>query len=122
MKRHLFLHAAALALLFCGTAAAQTDSASGEVMKKCQPPAKPEIPNGRTATEEQMVKANKAVKEYLAASEEYIACLHKVEASWGDQATEEQRAVIVIFHNRQVDEMHATGDLFNQAVRAYKGR
>ena len=121
MKKRVLLSAAAGALLFCGVAAAQ-ESASGEVMEKCPPPAKPAIPNGRTATEDEMIEAQKALKGYLKASDDYIACLHKVEASWGEAATEEQRAVIVIFHNRQVDEMHATGDLFNQAVRAFKGR
>jgi len=122
MNRHVLLQAAAVALLFCGAAAAEPESVSGEVMKQCQPPAKPEVPNGRTATEEEMLAASKAVKDYLSASESYISCLHKVETSWGEEETEEQRAVIVIFHNRQVEEMHATGDLFNQAVRAYKGR
>ncbi|MBI2994177.1 MAG: hypothetical protein HYY48_08385 [Gammaproteobacteria bacterium] len=122
MKR-LITHFLVLSgLLFGSLAFAQPESASGEVMEKCKIGAKPEIPNGRTATEEEMLTAQKTLKAYLAQGDEYMACLKQVEAGWGESATEEQKAVVVIFHNRTVDEMQATADLFNQAVRAFKGR
>jgi hypothetical protein len=108
--------------LCCGPAFAQSESASGEVTEKCKMGEKPAIPNGRTATEEEMLNAQRALKAYLAKGDEFMACLKQVEAGWGPDATEEQKAVIVIFHNRSVDEMQATADLFNQAVRAFKGR
>jgi hypothetical protein len=110
--------------LFSVAAVAQetTESASGEVMQKCKYPSRPDIPNGRNATEDEMVGAQKLLKEYLASGDGYLACLDQVSEGWGEKATEEQKAVIIIFHNRMVDEMQATADLFNQSVRAFKGK
>ncbi len=98
------------------------ESASGEVMQKCKYPTRPDIPNGRDATEEEMVGAQKLLKDYLAGGDGYLACLDQVSQGWGEAATEEQKQVIVIFHNRMVDEMQSTADLFNQSVRAFKGK
>jgi hypothetical protein len=122
MKRNVFVALILPLALTCPAIFAQSESISGEVMKACSPPEKPEIPNGRTASEDDMLAAQRQLKSYLADGEAYTACLKELERGWGDASTEERRAVIVIFHNRMVDEMHATGDMFNQAVRAYKGR
>ena len=122
MKSHIVRFLALSALLFCSFAFAESESASGEVMEKCKMGTKPAVPNGRTATEEEMLNAQKGLKAYLADGDAYTACLKQVEAGWGEAVTEEQKAVIVIFHNRAVDEMQSTADLFNQAVRAFKGR
>jgi hypothetical protein len=99
-----------------------TESASGEVMQKCKYPTRPDIPNGRDATEDEMVGTQRLLKAYLAGGDGYLACLDQVSQGWGENATEEQKAVIIIFHNRMVDEMQSTADLFNQAVRAFKGK
>ncbi|MBI1731389.1 MAG: hypothetical protein HYR49_01305 [Gammaproteobacteria bacterium] len=98
------------------------NSASGEVMQKCKYPVRPEIPNGRTATEDEMIGTQRSLKDYLSQGDGYLACLDRISQGWGETTTEEQKAVIVIFHNRMVDEMQATADLFNQAVRAFKGK
>jgi hypothetical protein len=121
MKKVL-ISLAAGCLLLSGAALAADDSASGEAMAKCPRPAKPEIPNGRNATEEQMLAAQKAVKAYQAENSKYTSCLASLEQSWGDDATEEQKAVIVIFHNRAIDEETGVADLFNQSIRAFKGK
>jgi hypothetical protein len=120
MKKVLFSVVAGL--LLSGAALAADNSASGEAMAKCPPPAKPEIPNGRNATEEQMLAAQKAVKAYQAANSKYTSCLSSLEQSWGDDASEERKAVIVIFHNRAIDEETSIADMFNQSVRAFKGK
>ncbi len=98
------------------------DSASGELAGKCEYPTQPPIPNGRKATEAELVAAQKGMKAYLAEGDAYIACLTEVENSWGDDATDEQKAIIVLFNNKVVDDMQAVADLFNAAVRAYKGK
>ena len=98
------------------------DSASGEVSGKCKYPKQPPIPNGRKATEAELVEAQGAMKAYLAEGDAYIACISEVEKSWGDDATDEQKAIIVLFNNKVVDDMQAVADLFNAAVRAYKGK
>ncbi len=98
------------------------DSASGEVSGKCKYPKQPEIPNGRTASEAELVAAQKKMKAYIAEGDEYIACIGKVEESWGAEASEDQKSIIVLFNNKVVDDMQAVADLFNAAVRAYKGK
>ena len=103
------------------TAAAE-ESVSGAISGKCKYPRQPSIPNGRTATEEELVAAQKKMKAYIAEGDAYIACIQKVEQSWGDSATDEQRAIVVLFNNKVVDDMQAVADLFNSAVRAYKGK
>lgn len=101
---------------------AEAESASTEVIETCPLPAKPSIPNGRTSTEEEMLEAQKNMKDYIAKGETVLACLDALKESWGDTASEEQLQIHLLFYNKMVDEMHAIGDLFNSAVRAYKGR
>lgn len=122
MKRQNLVALVLPALMFGAASVAEEGSVSGEVSAKCTLPGKPAIPNGRTATEEEMLSAQKALKSYLADGDAYIGCLDAVEQSWGQEPTDEQRSVVMIFHNRMVDEMQATADLFNQAVRAFKGK
>lgn len=99
-----------------------TGTASGEAAQKCKVPDRPEIPNGRSATEEDMLGAQTKLKAYLASGEAYLGCLDTMKTGWGEAATPEQLEIHVLLYNRMVDEMQATGDLFNQAVRAFKGK
>jgi len=85
------------------------------------PPAAPQIPDGKTATSEQMVDAQKAVKDYVSKMEAYIACLDTEAAGTGDQpVTEAQQHIHVEKHNAAVDEMQNVADKYNAEVRAYK--
>lgn len=95
---------------------------SGEAAQKCKVPERPEVPNGRSATEDEMLAAQGKLKAYLAAGDAYLACLDTLKAGWGEAATPEQMEIHVLLYNRMVDEMQATGDLFNQSVRAFKGK
>ena len=119
MKFTSFLLAFALSLSFPLLA---EDSATDEVAAKCQYPKQPEIPNGGSATEAELVAAQGSMKAYMAEGNDYIACITAEEESWGDAATEEQKAMVVLFNNKVVDDMQAVADLFNSAVRAYKGK
>ena len=121
MKLTTLLLAVALSLSLPLTAFAE-ESASGEVSGKCKYPRQPEIPNGRTATETELVAAQKEMQAYLAEGDEYISCIGNVEKSWGSEASDDQKAIIVLFNNKVVDDMQAVADLFNAAVRAYKGK
>lgn len=98
------------------------DSASTEVIETCPMPEKPSIPNGLKSTEEEMLVAQRGIKDYITKGEAVLACLDGLRQSWGDTATEEQLQINNLFHNKMVDEMQAIGELFNSAVRAYKGR
>ena len=103
-------------------ALAQAESASTEVIETCPLPEKPSIPNGLKASEEDMLEAQRGIKDYIAQGEAVLACLDGLRQSWGETATEEQIQINDLFHNKMVDEMQAVGELFNSAVRAYKGR
>ena len=103
-------------------ALAQAEAASTEVIETCPLPEKPSIPNGLKASEEEMLEAQQGIKDYIASGEAVLTCLDGLRQSWGETASEEQLQINDLFHNKMVDEMQAVGELFNSAVRAYKGR
>ena len=69
-----------------------------------------------------MLEAQKAVKAYVAAMDEYLACLEAEVVALGDQATDERRLMRDKRHNAALDAMDKTTSQFNQAVREYKAR
>lgn len=71
----------------------------------CSPPAPPGIPDPSTAVLAEMVKAQKDVKKFIADAEVYLECEKDTGA-----------------YNAMVDTMKATGDNFNQAIRAFKAK
>lgn len=110
----------------CLAESGSADSASGELIEKCKYPARLTIPNGRKSTESEMIAAQKKMKAFLAEGDQYIECLQNLEEKWGKEKSDEDfkqhKAVIVIFHNKIVDDMNAVAELFNSAVRAFKGK
>ena len=104
------------------TVLAQAEAASTEVIETCPLPEKPSIPNGLKAGEEDMLEAQQGIKDYIAQGDAVLACLDGLRQSWGETPTEEQLQINELFYNKMVDEMQAVGELFNSAVRAYKGR
>ena len=122
MKRHIGFFLAISALLVSCFTFAEKPSVSGEVMAKCKIPPKPTVPNGRTSNKDEMVAAKKEIATYQTQLGDYRNCLKGMESGWGEGITDEQKAVVVIFYNRSVDEENSVADLFNQALRAYKGR
>ena len=123
MKFRILFSLLLSSLLCTQTGLADADSISGQLLEKCGAlPEQPPVPNGRQASEEEMVAAQKAMKAFLAEGNEYIECMSALEGKWGEEATDEQRSVIVMFNNKIVDEQQAIADLFNAAVRAFKGK
>ncbi|MDE0158180.1 MAG: hypothetical protein OXS28_21605 [Gammaproteobacteria bacterium] len=101
---------------------AQGEAASTEVIETCPMPEKPSIPNGLKSSEEEMLEAQRGIKDYMTKGQAVLTCLDELAQSWGETATEEQLQINNLFHNKMVDEMQSIGELFNSAVRAYKGR
>ncbi len=66
-----------------------------------------QLPDGATASREDMLAANKAVHDYNTAVDEYVECLRK---SGGNAARE----------NRAIDKLDAVAASYNAAVRAFK--
>jgi hypothetical protein len=110
---------------------------AGPVYADCSYPTPPDrLPDGNTATLEQMVTAQKAVKEYDKAINAYIACIQlehndamaKI-AKPGEKPTPEEKKnmddmerVEVQKHNAAIDQLQSVADRFNEQVKVYKAK
>jgi hypothetical protein len=104
---------------------------TGVASAECVYPKAPtNIPDGLTATEQQMVDGMKMIKEYNNNVTAYLSCLDmemqaRIDAA-GPTAPPEQIAQIKDIgtkrHNAAVDELEANANAFNDQVKAYKGR
>lgn len=89
-----------------------------------------DMPNGTTATEQEMVTGMKAVKTYNSEVSAYLSCLDmKMEtdiAAAGADAQADQVAQIKAInakrHNAAVEELEAHAARFNEQVKSYKSR
>jgi len=105
--------------------------AAAPVHADCSYPTPPEkIPDGNTATLEDMVTAQKAVKDYDKAITAYLSCI-KLEhddavTKGGDKLTKEQLADLERVenqkHNAAVDQLQGIADRFNDQVKVYKAK
>jgi hypothetical protein len=98
---------------------------------ECNYPKSPaNLPDGNTATQDQMVEGMKAVKEYNGAVTAYLACLEqemnaRVEAAGPDAPAEQIEQIKAIHnkrHNAAVDELEQTAARFNEQVKTFKAR
>lgn len=78
---------------------------STRLQANCDAPEAPELPDPQTAVLAEMVKAQKDMKKYIAAGEEYLGCAKS------DR-----------LHDIMVDEMKTKGDDFNARIREFKAR
>ncbi|HEX4050935.1 MAG TPA: hypothetical protein VHY19_08675 [Steroidobacteraceae bacterium] len=88
------------------------------------PEAAVQIPNGTTATRDQMVAAQRAVKAYDTAVKTYGDCLqHELDAklaSGGDKALLE--AQYDLRNRAEVDKLQKLASKFNDELRAFKAK
>ena len=98
-----------MGVVVCGSAAAA-----------CENPTMVAIPDGQTATMGQLLDAQGQVKTYMAAMEEYLACLSQELEAAGDDAPAEFKSLMVTRHNTAVSEMETVAADFNTQVQAYK--
>jgi len=111
------------ALLTCLAAA----TASAE----CSYPRAPSgLPDGATATQDQMVGGMKAIKDYNNQVTAYLSCLEsemntRIEAA-GPEAPADQveqiKAIHTKRHNAAVEELESTAARFNEQVKVFKAR
>lgn len=94
------------------------------------PKAPSAMPDGATATEQEMVEGMKAVKTYNEEVTGYLNCLDmemnaRIEAA-GAEAPADQiaqiRAIQAKRHNAAVEELEAHAARFNEQVKAFKAR
>ena len=114
-------------LALAGTAALAAATAHAD----CTYPTAPAtLPDGRTATLEEMLAGQKAVKEYQKAIDDYVACIDKdLEdsiAKAGDSLKPQQKTDMQKMeaqkHNAAVDQAQAVADRFNEQVKVYKAQ
>lgn len=79
----------------------------------CEQGDPPALPDGATASEAQMADAVKAVKAYIAATEEYQACL-TAEGKRGKMDVES--------YNKSTERMEKLAANFNKQLKAFKSR
>jgi hypothetical protein len=104
---------------------------AGPVYADCSyPPPPAKIPDGNTATMQEMLDAKKAVTQYNKDINAYVACI-KLEhetavTNAGDKLTPEQKADMermeVQKNNAAVDQLQSIADRFNEQVRIYKAK
>ena len=106
-------------------------AAAAPVYADCPYPAAPtKIPDGATATLQEMVDGQKAVGEYQKAINTYTACIDKELddsiAAAGDKLKPDDKKKMQQMeaqkHNAAVDQLQAVADRFNEQVKVYKAK
>ena len=101
-----------------------------QVALACDYPARlKDIPDGNSATRDEMIAGKKAVQSYIANMESYLACIEAEEAqsviALGnvDEDTKKQRnATFNKKYNAAVEEMNLVAEEFNIQLRAFNAR
>jgi hypothetical protein len=91
------------------------------VAQACEYPPDLKIPDGKSATQEEITAASAAVKKYLADMDAYTACLDADFAALPvEQQTPEAKSLNVKKYNAAVDAEQAKAAAFNEQLRAFK--
>lgn len=95
----------------------------------CEYPQRIDVPDGASASKDEMIAVQRGVKSYMASMEEYLACIEANEAQrvlgLGDVDDDTKRQQEEMFnkkYNAAVEEMNLVAAEFNMQVRAYKDR
>ena len=95
----------------------------------CDYPDRVLVPNGSTATKEDMVTGQRGVKTYVAAMEVYLDCIVEEEKAARDamgamdaDQEQDQEDMLNKKYNAAVDEMERLAAQFNSEVQAYKAK
>ena len=104
---------------------------AGPVYADCTyPPPPAKLPDGNSATMEEMLEGKKAVTQYNKDINAYVACI-KLEhetavTNAGDKLTPAQKADMekmeVQKNNAAVDQLQSVADRFNEQVKIYKAK
>lgn len=112
MKKRLA--AAVIPVLFCALGAGTGFAQS------CVEPADVALPDGASATTEEMVAGQKAVKKYIADGEVFLGCMEEAEKANAETLTDEEKKANVERYNAVVDKMQLLAQNFNEQIKAYK--
>ncbi len=95
----------------------------------CDYPSAPKnLPDGNTATKDEMLAGVKVIAEYQEAMETYLSCIEADEVvalqamSDDDEGKAQRKQMFDKKYNAAVDEQTRTVERFNAQIRAYKAR
>jgi hypothetical protein len=96
----------------------------------CNYPAPPkELPDGATATKDEMLAGVKIISAYQAEMTEYLSCIEAEEivtvqalADDDEEGKQQSKTMFDKKYNAAVDEQTKTVERFNVEIRAYKAR
>jgi len=95
----------------------------------CDYPKRVVVPDGATASKDDMIAGQRSVKDYMAAMETYLSCIEAEEAAavlelgnLGESAKRQRADMFNKKYNAAVEEMNLVAEEFNLQVRAYKQR
>jgi hypothetical protein len=95
----------------------------------CDYPKRVLIPNGNTATKEEMIEGQRGVKQYVADMNMYLECLVEEEKQARDamdelppEVEQEREDLLNKKYNAAVDEMERVAAQFNAEVQAYRAK
>ncbi len=118
MKRLIIKTFAAASLIF-----------SAQAALACDYPERAEIPDGVSASKEEMLAGQNSVKNYVATMEAYLDCIVEQEkaarAEMEELEPEDEQLrddLLNKKYNAAVEEMEKTAAQFNEQVQAYKAR
>lgn len=96
----------------------------------CDYPERVTVPDGTTASKDEMIAGQREVKSYVTAMEAYLACIESEENqavdALGDEVDEDTKSQRAELFNKKynaaIEEMNLVAEEFNVQVRAYKAK
>lgn len=86
----------------------------------CNMPTQPSIPSGDDVTMEVMSAAVADIKSYQADNQDFRSCIENKEAALGDDATDDQKALLTAAYNKSVENEEQIAILFNEQLKLMK--
>lgn len=95
----------------------------------CDYPERPTLPNGNTASKDDMISAQAAVKEFLGAVDEYLVCIEQEEKDavadipdLDESEVKRRDELLTKRFDAANEEKFRVGEEWNQQVRAYNAQ
>ena len=108
-------------ITFLTAVLATSASAQGKVdLGTCVLDEAPTIPEGASASAEEMKTTEVEFRTYMASVKEALACHEKIEEGLAGEITKRQKVAIDRRYNKGVDDLNDAAANFNKQVRAFK--
>lgn len=112
MKLNILSATAIATLITVGVAQAEAD------FSECEAPDAPDVPEAfNDADQKDAVKQD--VMAFVGASQDYLACLDRIEATFNDDTEKKTRKKWMEAYNDNVDEQHAVAAAYNEVAQSF---